>query len=120
MSEERIDFSIDIIGEEKVDKLVKDMEKLEKAKAGAEKSISKGASKSVERKTLKMISNIDKKTKELRKELENAERSVKKERERSIRKSIKLRETNENYRTCLLYTSPSPRDRTRSRMPSSA
>jgi len=99
MSEERIDFSIDIIGEEKVDKLVKDMEKLEKAKAGAEKSISKGASKSVERKTLKMISNIDKKTKELRKELENAERSVKKERERSIRKSIKLRETNENYRT---------------------
>ena len=26
----------------------------------------------------------------------------------------------ENYKTCLLYTSPSPRDRTRSRMPSSA
>ena len=26
----------------------------------------------------------------------------------------------ENYWTCLLYTSPSPRDRTRSRMPSSA
>ena len=26
----------------------------------------------------------------------------------------------ENIRTCLLYTSPSPRDRTRSRMPSSA
>ena len=25
-----------------------------------------------------------------------------------------------NYATCLLYTSPSPRDRTRSRMPSSA
>ena len=25
-----------------------------------------------------------------------------------------------NYLTCLLYTSPSPRDRTRSRMPSSA
>ena len=25
-----------------------------------------------------------------------------------------------NFRTCLLYTSPSPRDRTRSRMPSSA
>ena len=24
------------------------------------------------------------------------------------------------YQTCLLYTSPSPRDRTRSRMPSSA
>ena len=27
---------------------------------------------------------------------------------------------NEWYETCLLYTSPSPRDRTRSRMPSSA
>ena len=26
----------------------------------------------------------------------------------------------EGLRTCLLYTSPSPRDRTRSRMPSSA
>ena len=26
----------------------------------------------------------------------------------------------DNYRICLLYTSPSPRDRTRSRMPSSA
>ena len=26
----------------------------------------------------------------------------------------------EDYRSCLLYTSPSPRDRTRSRMPSSA
>ena len=26
----------------------------------------------------------------------------------------------ENYYSCLLYTSPSPRDRTRSRMPSSA
>ena len=28
--------------------------------------------------------------------------------------------SNEIYQTCLLYTSPSPRDRTRSRMPSSA
>jgi len=28
--------------------------------------------------------------------------------------------SNARYRTCLLYTSPSPRDRTRSRMPSSA
>ena len=27
---------------------------------------------------------------------------------------------NSNYNSCLLYTSPSPRDRTRSRMPSSA
>ena len=29
-------------------------------------------------------------------------------------------QTSEKYNTCLLYTSPSPRDRTRSRMPSSA
>ena len=28
--------------------------------------------------------------------------------------------TSANYTSCLLYTSPSPRDRTRSRMPSSA
>ena len=27
---------------------------------------------------------------------------------------------NKEYKDCLLYTSPSPRDRTRSRMPSSA
>ena len=26
----------------------------------------------------------------------------------------------DNYKSCLLYTSPSPRDRTRARMPSSA
>ena len=29
-------------------------------------------------------------------------------------------ESTTSYNTCLLYTSPSPRDRTRSRMPSSA
>ena len=29
-------------------------------------------------------------------------------------------ENNQTHPTCLLYTSPSPRDRTRSRMPSSA
>ena len=39
------------------------------------------------------------------------------ERERGI--TIKLQAARMNY-TCLLYTSPSPRDRTRSRMPSSA
>ena len=33
---------------------------------------------------------------------------------------IVRRELNEQLRICLLYTSPSPRDRTRSRMPSSA
>ena len=34
--------------------------------------------------------------------------------------SIKLGAHQEKVNTCLLYTSPSPRDRTRSRMPSSA
>ena len=34
--------------------------------------------------------------------------------------SLSLNELVEKIDTCLLYTSPSPRDRTRSRMPSSA
>ena len=34
--------------------------------------------------------------------------------------SLTERETVENYLFCLLYTSPSPRDRQKSRMPSSA
>ena len=34
--------------------------------------------------------------------------------------TIKGAEMLGDYKTCLLYTSPSPRDRTRSRMPSSA
>ena len=33
---------------------------------------------------------------------------------------VLVREYHEHYINCLLYTSPSPRDRTRSRMPSSA
>ena len=33
---------------------------------------------------------------------------------------IEVPGTGDNSRSCLLYTSPSPRDRTRSRMPSSA
>ena len=35
-------------------------------------------------------------------------------------KNYKIGETHDGASTCLLYTSPSPRDRTRSRMPSSA
>ena len=35
-------------------------------------------------------------------------------------KGFSLRWYNELFNNCLLYTSPSPRDRTRSRMPSSA
>ena len=34
--------------------------------------------------------------------------------------TVLARTKNQEYLTCLLYTSPSPRDRTRSRMPSSA
>ena len=33
---------------------------------------------------------------------------------------VALKDAEIKYSTCLLYTSPSPRDRTRSRMPSSA
>ena len=35
-------------------------------------------------------------------------------------RKVKVIERDPTYKTCLLYTSPSPRDRTRSRMPSSA
>ena len=35
-------------------------------------------------------------------------------------RSVRTGFTREDYNSCLLYTSPSPRDRTRSRMPSSA
>ena len=42
-------------------------------------------------------------------------KQVEKERKNKRRNFI-----NEWFRYCLLYTSPSPRDRTRSRMPSSA
>ena len=39
----------------------------------------------------------------------------------STREVVELEEAAHTYiKTCLLYTSPSPRDRTRSRMPSSA
>ena len=41
-------------------------------------------------------------------------------RERAREQYNKVRLERYNYYTCLLYTSPSPRDRTRSRMPSSA
>ena len=37
-----------------------------------------------------------------------------------IKEMKQLVESQPNYHSCLLYTSPSPRDRTRSRMPSSA
>ena len=39
---------------------------------------------------------------------------------RNLNPSFNPRKLNAEFRTCLLYTSPSPRDRTRSRMPSSA
>ena len=40
--------------------------------------------------------------------------------ERLISKNLAFKCINAFLNTCLLYTSPSPRDRTRSRMPSSA
>ena len=42
------------------------------------------------------------------------------ERVSSMLRSINTQVQRGNYAVCLLYTSPSPRDRTRSRMPSSA
>ena len=46
-------------------------------------------------------------------------RSIRSDAERLITKAKKGASA-ADYRICLLYTSPSPRDRTRSRMPSSA
>ena len=37
-----------------------------------------------------------------------------------VKKGKTASELSQKYKICLLYTSPSPRDRTRSRMPSSA
>ena len=43
------------------------------------------------------------------------------EKKENIKKTTKLVKIDEDlHKDCLLYTSPSPRDRTRSRMPSSA
>ena len=41
-------------------------------------------------------------------------------RQQATADAIGLGEISDHYHVCLLYTSPSPRDRTRSRMPSSA
>ena len=38
----------------------------------------------------------------------------------NIRGSLPCKEDKNNYKICLLYTSPSPRDKRQSRMPSSA
>ena len=38
----------------------------------------------------------------------------------SVQQGVKIETIADRYYGCLLYTSPSPRDRTRSRMPSSA
>ena len=46
--------------------------------------------------------------------------SMDKEQARELFYGMTMEEWKTNYQTCLLYTSPSPRDRTRSRMPSSA
>ena len=43
-----------------------------------------------------------------------------KEKLEQVRAHGKTEQVQEQVKTCLLYTSPSPRDRTRSRMPSSA
>ena len=45
---------------------------------------------------------------------------VEKVKELLIQKNNDLKEENIDFKACLLYTSPSPRDRSLSRMPSSA
>ena len=59
--------------------------------------------------------------------LDNAKKTILKNLERMVNKEVinhsDLQKTSNNItytNDCLLYTSPSPRDRTRSRMPSSA
>ena len=52
-------------------------------------------------------------------QLDNAERDIKIYEYKLAEARKELRRLGDKY-TCLLYTSPSPRDRTRSRMPSSA
>ena len=42
------------------------------------------------------------------------------ENKKGLNKDLKIIIDKETMNSCLLYTSPSPRDRTRSRMPSSA
>ena len=51
--------------------------------------------------------------------MDNLERKIEKGSLYKLDKNFKLIKVDKNY-SCLLYTSPSPRDRTRSRMPSSA
>ena len=53
----------------------------------------------------------------LKKHYKEAQKSA--EEERARRERVR-RQTDDAPSSCLLYTSPSPRDRTRSRMPSSA
>ena len=75
-----------------------------------------------------IVISIDHKLREdSSKEIEWIKKLMKKEKVSFVTKKVKKKISSSNtlstarkYRYCLLYTSPSPRDRTRSRMPSSA
>ena len=56
----------------------------------------------------------------LNKNLKSSEQIIYLDHAATTQKPIQVLEKINQYYTCLLYTSPSPRDRTTSRMPSSA
>ena len=71
----------------------------------------------------KMVSRIEQLSFEIHKASSTSQRkTLEKERDKLLKHQTELRAFDEKLRhyACLLYTSPSPRDRTRSRMPSSA
>ena len=58
--------------------------------------------------------------KELKLKMKAEERKKKREEQEKLKMEEEMRKLEELTRPCLLYTSPSPRDRQKSRMPSSA
>ena len=87
-----------------------DFDDAEKKRLSAEKSSESKKNKIEEEKSKSNVVRRVKKT----------EASKKQTRPSQIKKPSYSRDDNKKEKSCLLYTSPSPRDRTRSRMPSSA
>ena len=69
---------------------------------------------------LRTKNELEKETKERRAELQKYEKRVLSREEAVDKKADALEKREADYTACLLYTSPSPRDRSLSRMPSSA
>ena len=64
------------------------------------------------------IEGVEAKIEGVEAKIEDVETKIKNEKDTEEKKALRRKET--DLTDCLLYTSPSPRDRTRSRMPSSA